>query len=109
MLRLGLAGKSSHGLLLFLQVDSLPKKLLLGVAVTYIALVVILPFLNVFLQVRHAGISSFVVVYSIVVEGMAVAAGTASGKQLGVTSVRMTGEEDGWCKLRGRREERRQD
>jgi hypothetical protein len=41
--------------LLSLQVDNLPKKLLLGVAVAYIALVVILPFLNVFLQVGWRG------------------------------------------------------
>lgn len=40
-------------------VDSLPKRLLLGVAVAYIALVVILPFVNVFLQAFAKGLGPF--------------------------------------------------
>lgn len=34
-----------------MQVDSLPKKMILGVALAYIFLMVILPFVNVFIQV----------------------------------------------------------
>ncbi|GBF92244.1 sulfate ABC transporter permease subunit [Raphidocelis subcapitata] len=40
-------------------VDSLPKRLLLGVAIAYIALVVLLPFINVFIQAFHKGIGPF--------------------------------------------------
>lgn len=36
------------------QVDSLPKKIILGVALAYIFLMVILPFVNVFIQVGAA-------------------------------------------------------
>jgi hypothetical protein len=36
----------------YAQVDTLPKKIILGVALAYILLTVILPFINVFIQVQ---------------------------------------------------------
>lgn len=46
-------------LLLAAQVDTPAKKLLLGVALAYIGLVVILPFVNVFIQVRGSSRSEY--------------------------------------------------
>ena len=41
------------------QVDTPVRKLLLGIAVTYTALIVVLPFLNVFIQVKPCLIPAF--------------------------------------------------
>ena len=41
-------------MLVLMQVDTPVRKLLLGIAVTYTALIVILPFLNVFYQVASS-------------------------------------------------------
>jgi sulfate/thiosulfate transport system permease protein len=49
----------SHAHSLCAQVDSLPKRLLLGVALAYIVLMVILPFVNVFIQAFAKGPGPF--------------------------------------------------
>lgn len=52
-------GMGAHGGAGGDPVDSWPKRLILGVALAYIALVVILPFINVFLQAFSKGVGPF--------------------------------------------------
>lgn len=55
----GIGITCSGALCALTQVDTPVRKLLLGIAVTYTAVIVVLPFLNVFVQVKPCLIPAF--------------------------------------------------